>query len=260
MNAPEFNQWWIDAKLCFPSMAGWLSKTFADPKTQNDFLRKWAAVLADVTIADALEVNRLMQSGDLPFVGEYDSDKERLPQHVRRHARRLAASRRPREVEPTSELSPSSFPAGKILRRIFELTGKGGLSSSEAKEIALKEFPIGKSKWEPRYQCRLCFDVGRIEVASNQGIRAMLAGTFDLCRGNHRNAVVACKCKAHQKRPENNPIAVYDASLCYRIDDPLWPDSQVDDFRAWCEAKREEFWNSKREPAFDAFNRKDVYA
>src|SRR5690242_16659049 len=100
MTIEEFDRWWKDAKLCWPSLATWLAKAFPDQSQQSELLRKWFRAIDDVTLQDALEVNRLMQSGELPWVGEYDSDKERLPRHVRGLAKQLAADR---TVKPNRE-------------------------------------------------------------------------------------------------------------------------------------------------------------
>ncbi len=251
MNATEFNRWWTDAKTCWPSLDAWIVKHF-DAGREADCLRKWAGVLSDVKLDNALEVNRLMQSGDLPFVGEYDGDKERLPQHVRRLAKQLSFERRERVQEPVDS-KPSSFPAGKILRRIAEMS-RAGISRDDAMAAALKEFPIGKPSWEPRYHCHLCMDVGSIDVAPPWAVQAMLNDTFDKCR--HRNASARCKCLPPLPQNSQWKQATYDALEFFRVDDTLWPESQVSAFREWCEAKRDEYWNSKRDHSFDAFNQR----
>lgn len=256
MNATEFNLWFADAKTCWPSLALWITKCFPDANSQREFLRKWSGVMSDVRIDMALEVNRLVQSGDLPFVGEYEGDKERLPQHVRRLARQLAFEKRETYSEEPTDVKPSSFPAGKILRRLIELID-GGMSREDAKAMALKDFPIGRPKYEPRYNCALCLDVGRVFVASNTAIRAMLADAFDRCI--HRESVVLCKCRSHLARPQRYPLAVYDAAACFKVNESLFHcKPEIDCFREWCEAKREEFWNSKRESAFDHFNQREL--
>jgi hypothetical protein len=255
MTSSEFSKWWADLTTRFPNMSAWLKRCFAGEQEQREFLRTWVSVMADVNLADALDVNRQMQAGDLPFVGDFH--EQDIPAHVRRLARKAAWESRPRTNEQVEHGKPSSFPAGKILRRMAELA-RLGFNREDAMAQALKDFPIGKPAHEPRYGCHLCLDVGSVLVAPPWAITAMLEDRFEKCR--HRNSSARCKCRPALPQNSRWRQATYDAKYCYRIDDPLWPDSQVDDFRAWCEAKREEFWNSKREPAFDAFNRKDVYA
>lgn len=258
MNGQDFNRWWSDVKLCFPSIAQWIARTFPDVQTQTALLRKWAGVLADVSIDNALEVNRAMLSGDLEFFGSgkerevFDSDRERLPQHVRKLARQMAFERRERTPEQFDE-KPSSFPAGKILRRMAEMR-EAGFTRDDAMAAALKEFPIGRPTWEPRYHCHLCFDAGSIDVAPPWAVRAMLEGRFEQC--HHRNASARCKCRPPLPANSRFVQATYDAAACFRIHDLQWPGSQVVDFRDWCEVKRGEFWNSRREPAFDSFNQR----
>lgn len=253
MTSSEFSQWWADASTRWPSLLVWLKKHFEHEADQKQMLRTWVGVLSDVTIDHALEVNRLMHAGDLPFVGDYDGDKERLPQHVRRLARQMAFERRERVAEPVDS-KPSSFPAGKILRRVAEMI-EAGITRDDAMAAALKEFPLGKSGYEPRYRCHLCLDVGSIDVAPPWAVAAMLQERFDTCR--HRNASARCKCQKPLPTNSQWQQATFDAMSFFRIADTTWPETQVSDFRAWCEMKRQEFWDSKRDHSFDAFNRRE---
>jgi len=253
MNSLDFNRWWSDAKLCFPSLSTWMAKVFPAPTDQTSLLRKWAGVLSDVSIEHALEVNQAMLAGNAAFVGDYDGDKERLPQHVRRLARQMAFERRERVAEPV-DTKPSSFPAGKILRRVAEMI-EAGITRDDAMAAALKEFPLGKSGYEPRYRCHLCLDVGSIDVAPPWAVAAMLQERFDTCR--HRNASARCKCQKPLPTNSQWHQATFEAGSFFRIADTTWPEHQVSDFRAWCEMKRQEFWDSKRDHSFDAFNQRE---
>ena len=254
MAPDEFNRWWTDAKLCFPSLQAWLAKAIPDTNQQAAFLRKWRDVLSDVRLDHALEVNRLMQSGDLPLVGEYDGDKEKLPQHVRRLARQIAWDRREKPAEEFSgRLNPTSFPAGKILKRILELTDRG-TPADEAKAIVLAELPVGSPRYTPRYHCTVCLDVGMVTVASQRAAEYMLADKFHEC--HHRESAIVCSCKGHLPQNPKRPHLVYDASADFKLED-FWSKSEVERFREWIEAKRDEYWNSKRESAFDTFNQRE---
>ena len=255
MTSREFEHWWADISRRYPSLPAWLAKCFQDANDQREFLRTWVVVLGDVELADALEVNRLMQAGDLAWVGDYDADKERLPQHVRKHARRMAAERTPRNIEPSAALSPSSFPAGKILRRIIEMTDRG-VDRDEAKAIALKEFPVGRPNWEPRYHCHICRDQGRVTVASNEAIQAVIADMWDKCR--HREGTMRCVCRRHIPANPRHPIADYESAIDFLVNDSLYHcESEIERFREWVKSKEAEFLESKRESAFDAFNQRE---
>ena len=253
MNAPEFTRWWTDAKTCFPSLDAWVCKCFQDENRQREFLRKWSGVLSDVQLTDALEVNRQMQTGDLPWVGEYDHDKERLPQHVRRLAMQMSWDRRERPADDPKDLNPTSFPAGKIMRRIIDLTDKG-VPPEEAKAIVLKELPVGRPRYEHRFHCLICFDTGLVTVASRTAIEYVLADKFHEC--HHREAAIRCTCKGHIPQSQKRPFPVYDSSKDFRIEDYLWRPPEVERFMAWVEQRREDYWNSKREMAFDSFNQR----
>lgn len=150
MTQSEFNQWWQDLSVRFPSTAAWFAKllpidsTTSQPEHQRRLLRTWFDVLRDVPLADALDVNARMQRGDLEAIGPFDSDKEKTPNAVRRHAKELAFQREERikrRPGESYERVRDNFPAGKILRRIIELRDKG-VSDEEAKAIALREFDV----------------------------------------------------------------------------------------------------------------------
>jgi hypothetical protein len=255
MTTAEFDRWWSDLIVRFPSVETWLVKSAHDENSQRQVLRNWCSVFHDVPVIEAVEVNRQMQAGDLPWVGEYDGDKERLPQHVRRLAKQLAWEGREKpKNDPSAELKPTSFPAGKILRRMLELTDKG-MSGQEAREIVCQELPVGNPKWEPRYDCLICYDAGTVTIASPTAIKMALAGRFHEC--HHREAAVRCSCKGYLLANVKHPIAIYDADKDYRIVDFLWREAETARFHDWCEAKYEEFWNSKRHSEFDAFNQRE---
>ena len=263
MTPREFDLWWADATTRWPSLQSWLTKCFPASPQQVAFLRTWREVLADVGLADCLDVNRQMQSGALERVGEHDTDRERerLPQHVRRLAKQLARDRNPQRQGDLSPLGPigSGFPAPKILRRMWELQERG-MSREDAKAQALAEFPIGQSMCrEPRYDCHLCLDTGVVLVATGEAMNAMAAGTFERC--HHRLGVVRCKCKSHLPANPRRPIATYDAGLCFKIADPLWGQAETRRFAEWVavqqERRAEELAKSapNYEPAFAEFNR-----
>lgn len=235
MTRSDFDRWWADLISRFPNVDAWLMRVAPETTAQRTMLRTWADVLADVPLTDALEVNRQMQSGDAEYVADFH--EQDLPKHVRRLARQLSWDRRKR-TDDDCELDrrPSEFPAGKILRHIIEARDRG-VPLAEAKAQALSLFPIKPPRWEPRYNCHLCLDVGRVLVASPTAIRAMLKGDFDRC--HHRECVVKCKCREHLPCNPNRPLAVYDAKLCFKIQDSLWNAAEVQRFEAWVEEQRE---------------------
>ena len=245
----EFDRWWADLTMRFPNVDSWLVRVAPDAIAQRTTLRTWHDVLADVQIADCLEINRQMQAGDAPFVNDYH--EQDIPSHVRRMARQLAFERRDNPRPEDDQRRPSHFPAGKIYKRVLELVSKGA-TGEEAKTIALNEFPIGKPSWEPRYNCRVCWDAGMVTVASPTAIQAVLSDQFERC--HHRLAAMLCSCRGHLPQNPKRPRCVFDTTKDFQVFDFLWGRTEVDRFREWVEAKRQEYWNSKRDPAFDKFN------
>lgn len=148
MTQSEFNQWWQDYAVRFPSTASWFARVQSvDPNVnqvehQRRILRTWFDVLKDAPLADALEVNARMQRGDLEAIGGFDTDKEKTPNVVRREAKQIAWEREERLKHRQGESYArvvDNFPAGKILRRIIELRDRG-VSDEESKAMAYREF------------------------------------------------------------------------------------------------------------------------
>jgi hypothetical protein len=261
MTTAEFDRWFEDVLLRFPSVDSWFEKHFQDTAEKRRTLRNWCVALDDVQIADVMEVNSLMQAGDLPWVGEYDSDKERLPRHVRGLAKQLAADRRPTEnreqFAPTTHKA-GGFPGAAIIRRM-EVLLKAGTPRAEARAIALEEFPVGTSPFpERRYHCAKCLDVGRISVASNAAIEAMLIGKFTDC--HHRVGTMRCECRGNRSTKPNYILATYDPAQDFKIEDFLWQEAEVSRFSEWVDWQREhraaEILKRREnyEPGFASFN------
>lgn len=234
MTSAEFNTWLDDLEMRFPSVTNWLHKVAEDVQQRLKVLRSWQIVLGDVTLANCLAINLSMQAGDLPWVGEYDGDKERLPQHVRRLAKQLAYSERPTQSEPDRDYRPSDFPAGKMLRRLQELVASGTPHDESMKQVAA-EIPAGSPQREARYNCHLCQDSRRIFVASPSAVRSMLDERFDKC--HHRIGVVRCRCDSRQS--DRFPLEQFNPQLDFRIEDYAWGPSEVERFRVWVDWQRE---------------------
>lgn len=261
MTTAEFDRWFDDLTARFPSVDTWLAKFAPEASDKLRMLRNWCVSLDDVSLPDAVEVNRLMQSGELPWVGEYESDKERLPRHVRGLTKQLVSDRTVKpnreEFAPTTHKT-SGFPGKKILLRMEELQ-KDGMTREQAREQALNEFPVGTSPFqERRYNCAKCFDVGRISVASNAAIEAMLIGKFADC--HHRVGTMRCECRGHVATKPNYQLATYDPVQDFKIEDFLWQDAEVLRFADWVDWQRqhraEEMLKRRAnyEPGFASFN------
>jgi hypothetical protein len=234
MTTTEFDRWYEDLTARFPSVETWLEKHAPDAGDKRRMLRNWCVALDDVPLADAIEANRAMQAGDLPWVGDYDSDKERLPRHLRGLTRQMASDRRPsenREQFAPAISKSGGFPAKAILLRLWELK-RGGMDHDEAREIALREFPVGESPFRPqRYNCPTCLDTFRVLIASNTAIEAMLLGRFAEC--HHREGASKCHCRGHEGDNPKRPIVTYDPSMDFKIEDPLWRPAEVQRFSEW---------------------------
>lgn len=266
MKTAEFDRWWKDLAMRFPSVDAWLVRVHPSTASQRQLLRSWYGVLEDVTLADAMDVTLAMQAGDLEWPGGGEGSygfEERLPQHVRRLARQMAWERdRTAAVDSgPQDYRPTDFPAGKILRRLLELTDKG-MPAAEARQIVLSEIPLGRPAYEPRYSCLTCLDSGRVNVASNAAIEAMLLGRFAEC--HHRDAVMRCSCSAGQRLKRKQygrdvPFETYSEAADFRVVDPLWREPEVQRFAEWVAAQRNERADSIAqthagyEPAFAEF-------
>lgn len=260
MTSAEFNLWLDDLEVRFPSVSGWFVKVAPEEANRLKVLRSWQVVMGDVVCSFAMMVNLKMQAGDLPGWGEYDSDKERLPQHVRRLARQLAWEAIHGRDEPAEQPPrPSDFPGGKILVRMQQLVNEG-MTKEDARDQALLDFPIGVSTREPRYHCHLCLDQQVVEVASPAAVRAMLDGRFAELMHAHRSGVMRCRCDNRQSTPKFR-IASYDPQLDFKLQDHLWRQPEVDRFAAWVEFQREHSAeqraksHSNYDPALAGFNK-----
>ena len=246
MTSDQFNTWTADLCRKFPAISKWLETVDA-----SGLLSEWAEVMERTPFVEAMTANKRMlagDEGDLP--GSFPSDWQALPGQVRRIAARLAPT--PAKALP-DDYKPSTFPAGRILKRWLELEASG-IDREEAKQQALREFPIGPPDREPRYNCPVCQDERRIFVASKWAIIAMLNGKFDTC--HHREGVMRCKC---DRRPhsERFPLETFDSKLDFRLDDPSWGPKTVADFREWVEFQRE---HSTEQRAKACSNYEDSFA
>lgn len=97
MKSNEFQKWFGDLKLRFPDSAAWIAKGDRSETEQLGILKQWADALADVDLADALEVNARIHRGQImlddnrPGFPAYE--RENIPGIVRRHATGLRMQR-----------------------------------------------------------------------------------------------------------------------------------------------------------------------
>lgn len=90
MTSDEFDLWADDLGRKFPAIAKWFREMDAGLVA---LLAEWAEALEDVSGADALVVNRRMLSGSDPGPGNFPSDWQGLPAHVRAMAEGVKARR-----------------------------------------------------------------------------------------------------------------------------------------------------------------------
>lgn len=101
MNLQECNRWWSDYQAKYPSAGKWAS-TLTEIQWREIFAA-WVTVLEKTVLADALEVNRLMRTGEIPEVGTFDSDRERIGHCVCSEAMALVRKRQPQRVRPPDD-------------------------------------------------------------------------------------------------------------------------------------------------------------
>jgi hypothetical protein len=245
MTNAEFATWWTDLKTRLPSVKRFISSVTASEDEAKAMLATWRGVLADVSLADALAVTAKMQDGTLAWLEEGTSI-DKLPAHVRRLAKREAYEARPRQPEPLEDFKPAPSAFAGLIRRVIELRDSG-LSPDEAKAHALREMPPGPANYEPRYECHLCQDMGRLSVASPWAIQEMLAGRFDKC--HHREVCMGCSCyrgRITRKRGgQTYEVPRYDERTCYRIIDPTWGEATIAHFARWCEERKEQAFQER---------------
>jgi hypothetical protein len=246
MTNAEFATWWTDLKTRLPSVKRFISSVTASEDEAKAMLATWRGVLADVSLSDALAVTAKMQDGTLAWLEEGTSI-DKLPAHVRRLAKREAYEARPRQPEPLEDFKPAPSAFAGLIRRVIELR-ESGLPSEEAKAQALKEMPPGPANYEPRYECHLCQDSGRIEVASNHAILAMLRGQFEAC--HHRTGIMRCSCYRgrniiRKSGGRDVPLERFDELKDYRVIDPTWGESTVAHFGRWCEERKEQAFQER---------------
>jgi hypothetical protein len=246
MTSSDFESWWVDLKTRFPSVKRFISQVAPQKDEQQAMLKTWRGVLSDVSLADALAVTAKMQDGTLAWLEEGTSI-DKLPAHVRRLAKREAYEARPRAPELPDDFKPAPSAFAGIIRRVIELRD-GGLSPDEAKAQALREMPPGPANYEPRYECHLCQDGGRVEVASNHAILAMLRGQFEAC--HHRTGIMRCSCYrgrniVRKSGGQEVPLERFDELKDYRVIDPTWGESTVAHFSRWCEERKEQAYQER---------------
>lgn len=257
MTPREYDEWWADTALRFPGVSRWLLTVYPSQEERRSFHRTWLHVLSDVELGDALEVNRQMQRGDMPWVGQFPDDQQLLPQHVRRlvftlDTEPVSSGRDPYEL---IRRDGDAFPGAKILRRMWQLTSQG-ISREQAREQALAEFPIGGKRaadgYGPRFECATCLDLGSVLVASNEAIEAAIRGELPQC--HRRVASMRCPCTRGQrlrmqtggkKKRRELPWETFDPTLDFKVEDPLWPATELARLEAWATGQLDQFTEQK---------------
>lgn len=184
----------------FPDLGGpWFAKN-RTPEMQRHILANWSEVLRDVTLAEAVKVNRGILRGDLEgFGGEWDRDK--IATRVRTHA--INARR------PNNWTGPDDDPYPQPKREPLNLAGalhdlidmqERGATQQQCGEFLRKRFPPARPDRQPRFTCVECLDTGRVEVwhwervyiAKRDGIEAAI-------KSQYKTAAMACSCHAGDK-------------------------------------------------------------
>lgn len=98
MTPTECNRWWEDFQAKYPSAGAWANKL--TEIQWREIFSAWITVLEKTSLADALEVNRLMRTGEIPEVGSFDHERERIGHCVCSEAIALVRKRTPRVVRP----------------------------------------------------------------------------------------------------------------------------------------------------------------
>lgn len=258
MIAAEFDRWWADFTERWPDMGEW----FADGRSadvQARILRNWSQALADVSLAEALAVNRGMYAGDLVgFTGRWDRD--RVPAIVRQHA----ISARPAATTWTGPNDDPHLDQGAerppklngVLHRLIEMRDAGADDAS-CRAFLAQEFPPEPRERQRRYVCITCFDSGRIEVWHHE--RVYLAATKGIEAGLqslYRTSTAACACQAGQMFASRKiPLQRFDSQLhCLAAGGDVTSPRAIALFTDWLQARRDVKRRPNYERAFEDFN------
>lgn len=255
MTAAEFDEWWEDFLGRWPDMGEWFMESRSE-STQRAILQNWATALEDVTLAEALAVNRAMYSGDLDsFTGRWDRD--RIPAIVRKHA----IAQRPPVTEwtgPDDSPPPPNPRMQEAFCRMIEKR-KAGASAEECDAYLAKLFPPEPRERQRRYKCVECLDLGRREIwhpdrvyiADRDGIEAAL-------RSHYTTSAVACRCEAGNMYASRKiPLPRFDLlKHCPAFNSDVSSPAAVADFEAWKKHDRGNVRNRTNfEPAFANYAR-----
>ena len=199
MTGKDFDQWWSDFKMRFSDLGGpWFAEGRSESQ-QRLILGNFAEVLNDVTLSEALSVNRAMQRGDLEgFSGKWDRDE--IARRVRTHAiaQRPAPSTwtgpkddpypQPRDTQPVNLKG--------TLAELIDLK-KRGASQEECDAFLKSRWPAKPPHQQPRFKCTDCLDSGRLQVWHDELVYLVKhEGTHSIGKCEYRTSSAACTCKA----------------------------------------------------------------
>lgn len=261
MTQNEFREWWDDFVGRWPDMGEWFAESRTEA-TQLAILSNWANALEDVTLAEALAVNRSMYKGDLAcFTGKWDRDK--IPAIVRGH---VVAQRPPATTwtGPEDDATPRwRRPEMKEAMEHLLAMKKAGATHEECETFMRKIFPPEPIDRQPRFKCVVCADKGRLEIwhpervfiADRDGVEAAL-------KFHYQTSSVACTCK------EGDTFAMRSIPLlrfnrmkhCPAYNGDVSSPDAVADFEAWRKHDRANVRNRENfEPAFASYNQQEAF-
>jgi len=221
MIGKEFDQWWTDFKFRFPDLGGpWFAEGRAESQ-QRVILGNFAEVLNDVSLSEALSVNRAMQRGDLEaFSGKWDRDE--IARRVRTHvlAQRPAPANwtgpkddpfpQPRDSQPVNLKG--------TLAELIDLK-KRGASQGECDAFLKSRWPAKPASQQPRFKCTDCWDSGRLEVWHTELVfLAKTEGIESIATCKYRTTSAACTCRAgDQFVNRETPLVRFDLAKHCRV-------------------------------------------
>jgi len=192
MTREEFNRWWDDFKIRFPTTINWLAADHK-PEALKLMISSWAETLADVDLADALEASKGMQSGRLE---DWGRNSDRIPAMVRRHARDLGFARG--RVEEPAVAQPArggnGLRTGEMIRYVAEAL-RTKLPKSQWLARALSIMGNVPKEREPRYRCPDCRDTGFMDVWHHDAVSAFKRGAIATYTGPKTSVCVCSVCR-----------------------------------------------------------------
>lgn len=222
MSENDFDAWVRDMGIRFPPIGAWLRNLGPDA---GHLMLAWSEALEDVDLADALEVNRRMLCGDDPGPGEFATNWQGLPAHVRLLAK-AARLRSYVEGEGRSEpnLNEPRYKCGQCQDRAVVFV---------ATRAAQKEVLTTGSLVNCRHR-----------------VAVVICNKCD--KGRMRQQAETDQANSSRRREKTAVMSEWFYIVGH---DGLYSPEQIEAFAEWCQERKAAWFDRNRVAEFDRYNR-----